>query len=207
MTYTAIPDADLATDKPITQAKARLLRDNPIAIANGDSGAPKIQTAALESGLRPRYLIGEETLSAINGHTFSSLSGYDFYELEIFNLYCSAADDLVVRTGSGTVHSGVAHYGWGRTGNAVYSSNSSDSEIQVATLGTSVNNGICGFVKIYHLSQAVYTQFVGQLIVNGVGVTNASGVRRQASAHDLIRVATDGAGTLTGTVRLYGYRT
>lgn len=45
--YTTLADADLAQDKPVTQAKARALRDNPLAIAEGATGAPKIQHDAL----------------------------------------------------------------------------------------------------------------------------------------------------------------
>ena len=48
-TYTAIPDADLEPDKPFTSQKALLLRDNPIAIAEGASGAPRIQNAAMDT--------------------------------------------------------------------------------------------------------------------------------------------------------------
>lgn len=46
--YTNLSDATLTTGKPITQSIARAWRDNPIAITEGSSGAPKIQTAALE---------------------------------------------------------------------------------------------------------------------------------------------------------------
>lgn len=47
MTYTAIPDTDIDSESPITTGLMTLLRDNPIAIANGDSGAPPVQNAAL----------------------------------------------------------------------------------------------------------------------------------------------------------------
>jgi len=48
-TYTTLSDADLSVDKPITQGKMRALRDNPTAITEGVSNAPKIQTAALDT--------------------------------------------------------------------------------------------------------------------------------------------------------------
>lgn len=47
MTYTAIPDSDIDADSPITTALMTLLRNNPIAIAAGDAGAPSIATAAI----------------------------------------------------------------------------------------------------------------------------------------------------------------
>lgn len=55
--YTTLADADLAQDKPVTQAKARALRDNPIAIAEGATGAPKIQQDALYEFSVGDYLV------------------------------------------------------------------------------------------------------------------------------------------------------
>ena len=43
MTYTAIPDSDKDANSPVTESLITLLRDNPIAIAAADSGAPLIQ--------------------------------------------------------------------------------------------------------------------------------------------------------------------
>jgi hypothetical protein len=50
MAYTAIPDIRLQPDKKILSSDAILLRDNPIAIAAGDAGAPRIVTAAIDDG-------------------------------------------------------------------------------------------------------------------------------------------------------------
>jgi len=47
MTYTAIPNGDVDADSPITTGLMTKLRDNPIAIAAGDTGAPQNQTAAI----------------------------------------------------------------------------------------------------------------------------------------------------------------
>ena len=46
-TYTAIPNGDVDADSPITTTLITQLRDNPIAITEGASGAPQIQTAAI----------------------------------------------------------------------------------------------------------------------------------------------------------------
>ena len=48
-TYTAIPNGDIDPDSPITTSLMTLLRDNPIAITEGASGAPKIQLAAMDT--------------------------------------------------------------------------------------------------------------------------------------------------------------
>lgn len=46
--YTAIPNADIDPESPITTGLITLLRDNPIAIAEGAAGAPAITGGSLE---------------------------------------------------------------------------------------------------------------------------------------------------------------
>lgn len=46
-TYVPIPDGDIDQDSPVTQPLMTAMRDNPIAITEGSSGAPRIQAAAL----------------------------------------------------------------------------------------------------------------------------------------------------------------
>jgi hypothetical protein len=46
-TFTTIGTGSLAVGKPLTSALAIALRDNPIAIAEGDATAPRIEWAAL----------------------------------------------------------------------------------------------------------------------------------------------------------------
>jgi len=41
-TFTNIPDTTLAQDRPFTQSVARGLRDNPVALAEGDGTAPEV---------------------------------------------------------------------------------------------------------------------------------------------------------------------
>ena len=48
-TFTTIGTGSLAVGKPLTSALAIALRDNPIAIAEGDATAPKLQFAALDA--------------------------------------------------------------------------------------------------------------------------------------------------------------
>jgi len=48
-TYTAIPNTSIDIDSPVTQPLLTALRDNPIAITEGSSGAPRISTAAFGS--------------------------------------------------------------------------------------------------------------------------------------------------------------
>jgi len=46
-TYTAIADTEIDQDSPVTETLMTKLRNNPIAITEGSSGAPKVQTAAI----------------------------------------------------------------------------------------------------------------------------------------------------------------
>jgi len=47
MAYTAIADSDIDPESPITTTLLTRMRDNPIGIANADSGAPPVVNAAL----------------------------------------------------------------------------------------------------------------------------------------------------------------
>ena len=47
-TYVAIPNGDIDQDSPLTQPLLTALRDNPIAITEGASGAPQIVGMALD---------------------------------------------------------------------------------------------------------------------------------------------------------------
>ena len=62
--YVAIPNGDIDQDSPITQPLMTALRDNPIAIAEGDASVP--------AGLFPTVLLG--TIATTSGSTVT-LSG------------------------------------------------------------------------------------------------------------------------------------
>jgi len=64
--YVAIPNGDIDQDSPITQPLMTALRDNPIAIAEGDASVPL--------GLFPTVLLG--TITTTSGTT-QTLSGLD----------------------------------------------------------------------------------------------------------------------------------
>lgn len=46
-TYTAIPNGDVDVDSPITTSLMQALRDNPLAIQEGDASAPRIEPKAI----------------------------------------------------------------------------------------------------------------------------------------------------------------
>ena len=47
-TYTTIPDSTIAPEAPVTSELMTLLRDNPIATTEGDTGAPRVKGRALD---------------------------------------------------------------------------------------------------------------------------------------------------------------
>lgn len=51
MAYSTLSDSQIDGDSPLISDTFFKLRDNPIAIANGDAGAPRIQAAALDTGV------------------------------------------------------------------------------------------------------------------------------------------------------------
>lgn len=94
-TYTAIANGDIDSESPINVTLMTLIRDNPIAITEGSSGAPKIQLAAMDTDSvnQAAILAGavhqgelstgteEETASGSGLKTaiFTSPGGYGFF--------------------------------------------------------------------------------------------------------------------------------
>lgn len=55
-TYTVIPDGDIDQNSPLTQPLMTALRDNLVAVLEGDVSAPKLQPPALgQDGAAPLY--------------------------------------------------------------------------------------------------------------------------------------------------------
>lgn len=65
-TYTAIPNSDVDQDSPVTQTLVTLLRDNPLAIAEGSTDAPRVQPRALQTGLLGRTFANSEVFDVTN---------------------------------------------------------------------------------------------------------------------------------------------
>lgn len=88
-TWTTVPDASLEPGKPIRSIDALALRDNPVAIAEGASGAPKVRTAALQPPVAgDGFLISrilEQTKSnsnanPINSYLSTELQNYKYHD-------------------------------------------------------------------------------------------------------------------------------
>lgn len=80
-TYTAIPGTDIDTDSPITESLMTKLRDNPIAITEGSTSAPKIQTAAYATGSVDSAAIATSAVGVLE------LAPSAVHQNEIFNAF------------------------------------------------------------------------------------------------------------------------
>ena len=65
--WTTIPDSSIEPSKPIRSIDGLALRDNPVAIAEGAVGAPRIAAAALQTGTNERDWVLARTSAADAG--------------------------------------------------------------------------------------------------------------------------------------------
>ena len=77
-TYTAINDTQIEPEAPVTSELMTLLRDNPIAVAEGDSTAPRVASPALgltfKTGSASRTTNGTSTIVTLDTTDLSNLS-------------------------------------------------------------------------------------------------------------------------------------
>jgi hypothetical protein len=104
-TYTAISAGEIDADSPITADLMSKLRDNPIAITEGASGAPKISAAALNltaNTLTGSVSVGSPvTLSLSQYSLFPSFSGSNLTATWA-NTGTSTVPKLSITSSSGT---------------------------------------------------------------------------------------------------------
>lgn len=96
-TYTSIPAADIDTDSPITTTLMTLMRDNPIAITEGATGAPRVQRAAFDSKVLLKWLYdyGDGSDGAQSWTTGSYATG--LWQCTTFNIPASQVATLSPR--------------------------------------------------------------------------------------------------------------
>lgn len=76
-TYSAIASGDIDPESPLTTTLLTKLRDNPIAIAEGASGAPTMTTAAMPV---------DEINGSLAGLTLGDVGSYAFLGSSAFNV-------------------------------------------------------------------------------------------------------------------------
>ena len=100
-TWTTLPDATLEPGKPIRSIDVLALRDNPVAISEGASGAPKILDAAL--GPTVTTAGTNWVQNRIAGGAVGEVGTYAFLEVTAIVTVAPGA----TRAGSGLKYSGL----------------------------------------------------------------------------------------------------
>jgi hypothetical protein len=97
-TWTTLPDAALEPGKPIRSIDGLALRDNPVAITEGATGAPRIAAAALQTGNNERDWVLDRTASAAVG----SIGTYAL----LLTTFTSTSTNVTTTYQFGTTHAG-----------------------------------------------------------------------------------------------------
>lgn len=95
MAYDPILNTEIDLDSPITESLMTRMRDNPIAIADGDVGAPRIKPTALNTALETFNftLIAANSSGTVYSQT-SSAGEYGFYPRTEIGVYSGGAASL-----------------------------------------------------------------------------------------------------------------
>lgn len=165
--WTALTDAELTSGKPALQTQGRAFRDNPIAIAEGAPGAPKVSYTALSD-----FAAGSVLLAASNA------------EVGPFSTSLAKVKEISVpRGGTFTVSFDIAPGGGGNTSGRIYVNGSAVGTLR--TLGTDAdyttftenitvsagdliqlyasNNGSLGLARNFRLKAAAGWEFIVNL--------------------------------------------
>ena len=87
-TYTTITNAEIDQDSPITQPLMTAMRDNPLAIAEGDSTAPGVMIEALKVSAGTTVRISNDTEQNVTGSAeIEVFQTTRFFQKGSFNLY------------------------------------------------------------------------------------------------------------------------
>lgn len=204
-TYTAIPDSDIDPESPGTTTLFTRLRDNPLAVAEGDATAPSI------IGLDP---IGEVVVSSpvagvdfqngVGGIVFDST--YDAYKIALINVV--PATDAVSLYGrvyvGGVLQTGASAYDY---------SGATQAEMEfAASIGSASGEGLDGEIYVNGITSSTqfkrFTATATYTLSTGfsTGGTRGGQYRSSASAIDGVRLYFSAGNIESGTFRLYGVR-
>jgi hypothetical protein len=183
MAWTTIPDARLLPDAPGRSVDALALRDNPIAIANGDAGAPNIQTAGIADDAVTVAKILDGDISKGEGWhgnvTRIKLAPQDFCGV-------AAADDYIMdETGKlGTIGIGkkivgkvMIPTGFKATRTMIYCSNAIPFYVYENLISDNTNNlksssAVCNSEEVLTSVDSTTTNYLSILVYN-----NSAGTR------------------------------
>lgn len=220
-TWNTIQNTEIAVDAPVTSQLMTKVRDNLDAVTEGASGAPKIQTAAyqansvdqaaIESAIKAKYLIESVNINATT-HTFATVSGYDRYKIEYE--FTGGGSTTGMRVGNTTPSSSFV-YEFSGTYTRASSSNvevlrdtSNDFMYIVSQSAEAV-----GSIEIMGANQTgsyCYAKSSCSILIGGELYDYSVGsIYRVKNNTNAFQIGNYGFGStaITGTVRLYGYRT
>lgn len=216
MSWTDIPDSVLEIDKPVRSIDIVALRDNDIALAEGDTHASIL--------IRPLVLLDEEVVSsAVAQVDLSVAAGYREYRLAYDRVVpVTNAVNCFARLGvGGVIDTGASSYEYvaTRTNTGAASSLSGSTGISLmyldGVIGISNNAefGISGEMVLYDLSATGVRKrgIVDSTLKTGTSVTyDIRGVNWGISANlrdnavDTVRVAMSSGNIASGRLRLFG---
>ena len=102
--YRTITDAEVDPDAPLTSSLGYAWRDNPIAIAEGATGAPRVQDGALDSNVTTAGTIWvynriiNRNIGGVGTHVFAGAQGTAEY---VLNDTISGSSLYISNAGSG----------------------------------------------------------------------------------------------------------
>lgn len=145
--YIAISDTQLDPDAPVTSQLMYQLRDNPIAIAEGDDGAPRIVLKSIERLVAGNSIRAKDGPRVVNSGVSISV-GFDFMQIGTIRVVVSGTinNHTVTRIRNG-VTTTISAAGGGVTvdvsvipGDSILASGVSTGGTCTASLGTNGGN-------------------------------------------------------------------
>src|SRR6056297_57750 len=195
MAYSAITNAEIDQDSPITQPLMTKYRDNILAV----KGMVFLSSADASS-------------DATIDFTEFDASLYDAYEFVLINVTpSSTAVNLQIRTstnGGSSYDSGGSDYGYELVTGGSVTVNQSTDDIRLAD-NVRDNFGVSGALKIYgpHLAAETMVTFDGVVddtIGGNISRASSCGVRQSAADVDAIRFFFSSGNIASGTITMYG---
>jgi len=215
-TYRAISDTEVAVDAPITQQLVQALKDNVLAIQEGDATASgvRIQKEALESGLSPWVHIETKTIGSGDATvTFTDSELINYETIKVIGYLGMSGDTRVgLQFGnSGSYDGSSNHYSW------TTSTGFDTSDDQILLSDTDLLNGGDDFrieftiTQMYQSRRSAVEGRIFPTVIrtdsNRVKRSEFAGARLSTTSHSQFRLREEGGSSFSfGELKVYGLR-
>jgi hypothetical protein len=210
-TYTAITNAEIDQDSPLTETLATKYRDNLLAVLEGDATAPAIA--------KTLYLISSTTISSSAAWEADlNNSSYSGYLIRLQGVTpASNGANLWIRTstdGGASFDSGASNYynKCGEIGNSLnLDAAANRMEISAGfTVQTAPSRGLAGTVEILNAANTSETSFIVSASFRSFSTLNRRAingisVRESLADVDAVQVLFSSGNIAEGTIDLWGY--